>query len=363
MSFYQMMQLDPASNRKLRADASPETIRKLRLAMVARSALIVLFAIVFIGVMSTWFGAENSSMAVSIFCILLASRFVGFGYRISDSLLCMGLSFFLLLTGPVLALLPHELFWALAIDFVSLLAIIVMTCENPGLGNGGLYTFAYIFLSGNPVRGDAFMQRAWLTVLGFALCGFVLWHNHRDQNRDRTFVSILRGFSLRSYKCQWQLRLAFGVSLLLALFSTLDMTRFMWAGFACGSLLADVEVESHIHEKLRDRLLGAVIGSVAFWLIWSVLPVNLEPLLGPVGGMCLGLCAEYRHKTMLNCFGALSLAAGMYGLQGAVLLRIIMTLLGILFAILFFYVYDHFVMTAFVPEKSRLAPYRDDPER
>ncbi len=119
-----------------------------------------------------------------------------------------------------------------------------------------------------------------LTVLGFALCGFVLWHNHRDQNRDRTFVSILRGFSLRSYKCQWQLRLAFGVSLLLALFSTLDMTRFMWAGFACGSLLADVEVESHIHEKLRDRLLGAVIGSVAFWLIWSVLPVNLEPLLG-----------------------------------------------------------------------------------
>ena len=53
----------------------------------------------------------------------------------------------------------------------------------------------------------------------------------------------------------------------------------------------------------------------------------------------------------------------MYGLQGAVLLRIIMTLLGILFAILFFYVYDHFVMTAFVPEKSRLAPYRDDPER
>ena len=62
MSFYQMMQLDPASNRKLRADAAPETVRKLRLAMVARSALIVLFAIVFIGVMSTWFGAENSSM-------------------------------------------------------------------------------------------------------------------------------------------------------------------------------------------------------------------------------------------------------------------------------------------------------------
>ena len=85
MSFYQMMQLDPASNRKLRADAAPETVRKLRLAMVARSALIVLFAIVFIGVMSTWFGAENSSMAVSIFCILLASRFVGFGYRIPCS--------------------------------------------------------------------------------------------------------------------------------------------------------------------------------------------------------------------------------------------------------------------------------------
>ncbi|WP_297567646.1 FUSC family protein [uncultured Faecalibaculum sp.] len=346
ISFYQLIQLDPSMIRRMMGQTEDrEERRRLRIAMITRSALIVVFAILFIGLMTSLFDAENSSMAVSIFCILLASRFVGFGYRISDSLFSMALCFLVLLAGPVLAVMIPGFFWTLLVNFGCLCLIVLMTCENPEMGNGGLYTFAYIFLSGNPVQGEAFLNRFYMTLLGFALCGLVLWRNHAGQNRERTFVSILKGYSLRNPKYQWQLRLTLGVTLLLSLFSTLGLTRYMWAGFACGSLLSDVEVENRIHEKLRDRVIGAAAGSALFYVIWSLLPASFIPLLGPVGGLCLGLCTEYRHKTMLNCFGALSLAAGMYGLKGAVWLRIVMTLLGVLFALVFFWLFDHFILS------------------
>ena len=57
--------------------------------------------------------------------------------------------------------------------------------------------------------------------------------------------------------------------------------------------------------------------------------------MGPLGGLCLGFCTDYRYKTAMNCFGALSLGTGLYGLTGAVLLRITDTLLGVLFGLVF----------------------------
>lgn len=37
----------------------------------------------------------------------------------------------------------------------------------------------------------------------------------------------------------------------------------------------------------------------------------------------------------MNCFGALMLGTGIYGLQGAVILRIVDTLLGVAFGLVF----------------------------
>ena len=51
--------------------------------------------------------------------------------------------------------------------------------------------------------------------------------------------------------------------------------------------------------------------------------------------MCLGFCTDYRYKTAMNCLGALMLGAGIYGIQGAVVLRIADTLLGVTFGLAF----------------------------
>lgn len=58
-------------------------------------------------------------------------------------------------------------------------------------------------------------------------------------------------------------------------------------------------------------------------------------LMGPLGGLCLGFCTDYRYKTAMNCFGALMLGTGIYGLQEAVLLRMGDTLLGVTFGLVF----------------------------
>lgn len=344
MTFYDLIQLDPNAIRaRIQKTDDPKEIRRMRIAVVVRSVLIVLFAILFISLMNAWFGAYNSSMAVSIFCVLLAVRFVGYGYNIYDSLLSMAIVFALLVICPVAAYNAGFLM-KLILYIGSLLIIMILTTQQPQMGNGGLYTFSFVFLAQNPVYGQQLLQRAELAALGFVICGIVLWRNHRKQFVDVRLRDIWKEVRLSSQKFQWQQRLALGVGLLLSIFSMTHVERFMWIGFACGSLLSDYNVENNVHEKFKDRLIGAVIGSLAFYLLYQIIPAKFYPFFGPIGGVCLGLCTDYKHKTMLNCFGALMMAAGMFGLKSVVLMRMGYTLLGIIFALAFFYLYDHFLM-------------------
>ena len=102
----------------------------------------------------------------------------------------------------------------------------------------------------------------------------------------------------------------------------------MWMGFACASLLSEYPYSSSTTTRFWQRIIGAIAGSGVFYLLYLILPTSLHPLMGPLGGLCLGFCVDYRYKTAMNCFGALMLAAGIYGIQGAVILRIADTILG-----------------------------------
>lgn len=331
MGFYDALQLDPAVLKpRIRAVATVQERRKFQLALVLRSVLIVAFAIGFIAPLSTLFGQENSPMAMALFCILLGIRFVDMGCCIKDSLINLATSFFLLLLGPVLASLVNP-FLALPIHFISFFLILLMTCDRPEMGNGGLYGFAYVFLSGNPVTGEQFWKRFGLTVVGYLLCGSILYFKHRHKNTQVRFSQIVRSFDLTSDKSRWQLRFALGVSLILTLGSALSLERFMWAGFACGSMLSGYPYTVDVRERFWHRMLGVVLGSSMFYVMYLVLPPSLHSLLGPIGGLCLGFCTDYRYKTAINCFGALMMATALYGVQGAVLLRILNNLLGVTF--------------------------------
>ncbi len=348
MRFYDALQLDPSClKQKIRAAEQPKERRKLTAAMAARSVLIVLFAIVMISPVSKVFGPENSAMAVAMFCILLGLRFVDFGYCIGDSLLNLALVFLLLLLAPPAA--AHaNLLLAAVIHCSAFFSILFMTSFRPEMGNAGIYTFAYIYLSGNPVTGPLLWKRALLTLVGYVLCAAILFAKHRGKNQAVRFRDMAAQFRLADKKTQWQIQLALGVGVLLALGSFLNWQRMMWAAFACGSILGCYTAEApEAKERFSQRMAGTVAGSLIFFLIYRLVPEALRPLLGPLGGLCLGFCTDYRYKTASNCLGALLMATGLYGLGGSVFLRVLNNFLGAAFGYVFLVLYQKGMNTRF----------------
>ncbi len=343
MRFYDMLQLDPTVLKpKIKAAETAQQRRRIQSAMVLRSFLIVAFAIAFIAPLSAIFGSENTPMAVVIFCALLGIRFVDFGYCITDSLRNLAIVFLLLFAAPVMASHLHPLL-GFFIDCGAFFTILLMCCDKPEMGNGGIYSFAYVFLSGNPVEGELLFSRFLLTLLGFLLCGGILFMKHRHKNTEVRFLHIASKFDWLREESRWQVRMALGTSCMLCLGRFIGLERFMWAGFACASLLCSYPTTVDVKERFRDRIVGVLTGSLLFAVIYSLVPTSMRTLLGPIGGFCLGFCTQYRYKTVMNCFGALMLAAGLYGIEGAVLLRVFDNIVGVVFGYGFLFLFQYLV--------------------
>ena len=348
VKFYDALQLDPAIlKRKIAACSTRREKAWYWTVMAVRSVLIVAFAILFISALSGLFGSDNTPMAVALFCIMLGIRFVNFEYCIGDSLVTLALALAILVAAPCAAVIPAPLL--IPMHAVAFFALLYITTQRPELGNGGLYSFAYVYLTGNPVAGEALARRALLALVGYLICGAILFAKHRRQHKTVRFHHVVRRFDLANIVHLWQLRMALGVALVLTAGQVFGVERFMWMGFACASLLSEYPYSGNAASRFFQRIVGALAGSLAFFVLYSITPAGLHSLLGPLGGLCLGFCTNYRYKTAMNCFGALMLGAGIYGIQGAVVLRIVDTVLGVAFGLVFAAVFHRLVAVRFLP--------------
>lgn len=343
MTFYNALQMDPAvlKSKITQCDTLAEK-GFYGSAMALRSLLIVAFAVVFISGFARLFGQDNTPLAVALFCILLGIRFVNFEYCIGDSLVTLAAALAILLFTPT-AVAAAPPYLAIPLHFVSFFLLLYITSQRPELGNGGLYSFAYVYLTGNPVFDEALARRTMMAVAGYLLCAVILYRKHRHAHGDIRFHHVLQRFDLRNIVHLWQFRMALGVSLVLTAGRFFGVERFMWMGFACASLLCEYPYSDSVTTRFWQRIVGVFAGSGAYFLIYHIVPVSFHFLLGPLGGLCLGFCTDYRYKTAFNCFGALMLATGIYGLGNAVVLRITDTILGVLFALVFTFLFQKLV--------------------
>ena len=341
MKFYDALQMDPAILKRSIALCSTKREKAYYwTAMAVRSVLIVAFAVVFISLLSGLFGADNTPLAVALFCMMLGIRFVNFEYCVGDSLAALAAVLAILVLAPCWAAVLPPIF-LIPLHFTAFFALLYMTVQRPEMGNGGLYSFAYIYLTGNPVTGEALTRRGLMALVGYFICGALLLLKHRHQHSTTRFHHIVRRFDLSSPVYLWQLRMALGVSLAMTAGQVFGVERFMWMGFACASLLSEYPYSGNTVVRFRQRMVGVVAGCCAFFLLYQATPDSFHSLMGPLGGLCLGFCTDYRYKTAMNCFGALMLGAGIYGLQGAVILRIADTFLGAAFALIFTAAFHH----------------------
>ena len=343
--------MDPSVLKKRIAQC--ETVREKTFywtAIAIRSALIVAFAVVFISLLSGLFGQENTPLAVALFCIMLGIRFVNFEYCIKDSLITLAIALGILVFVPsIVGIAPPIVI--VFIHFVGFFAVLYITTQRPELGNGGLYSFAYVYLTGNPVYGASLGKRTLLAVVGYAICGLILWAKHRNSHETVRFHHLILKFNIKNPVNLWQLRMALGVSLILAVGQIFEIPRFMWMGFAGASLLSEYPYSSNTKPRFWQRILGALAGSGLFFIVYQITPGSFHSLMGPLGGLCLGFCTDYRYKTAMNCFGALMLATNIYGIQAAVFLRIADTILGVCLGAIFAAIFHKLIEKKYSNEK------------
>ncbi|MBC5726696.1 FUSC family protein [Agathobaculum sp. NSJ-28] len=338
MNFYQAMQLDVSvCKEKIRTAATKSEKHKFVAALIIKDVLCVLFAIAFISVLNFFFGNENSSAAVVIFCILLMVRFVDFGYRIKGSMINFFVVFVLLTFSPCIAQSVNPVI-GFCINFLSIGFIVISACHEPLYGSAGLYLFAYMFLYGNPVEGRLLGLRTLEMLIGVLICGAVFYINHRKKHYDKSFFQIVKDFSLSTSLGRWQFQVILGLSLGILVGELLQVDRVMWVGCACLTVLT--QYGERPNKRAFQRLGGVVAGSLLFGIVYQLLPPAAQPSLGIYSGLLLGLCAAYHWKTLLNCFGALLMATSIFGLKSAIILRIANNIIGCCFGVFFYYAYN-----------------------
>lgn len=331
MSTYRYMQYNPGLLRQQIRLNQGKHKWHLIAALFLRDAALLGFAILYIGLFVSWFGASASYVGVASFCMLLSIRFVDYGMNVYWSILALTIVLTLtLLNSWLLPLLPPLL--GFVVNGTSLLLILRLTTLNPAYGNGGLYVFSYLLITGTPGNVIDLQQRAIAFVATLIICGLVLFHQHRHKNKTTSLWQVVTNGQLSDSIGRWQLRLALGVSTAILVGQLLQLDRTMWIGFACMSSL--LPQKQQVVSRAATRFLGVVAGSIAFWVLLQTVPENWVFLLAPVAGFGLGLTTNYLLASMFNSFGALSIAITLFGEQSAVMLRIFNNGLGISCALL-----------------------------
>ncbi|MFD1672638.1 FUSC family protein [Agrilactobacillus yilanensis] len=338
MSLYQALQLSPlVLKQHLKHAKNYKETAYIYGVLTLRSTLLIAFAILFIAGLNYYFDEANSSVAVSLFCILLGIRFVPYGYNIKHSLGAMTFSFILMAASSYINSLKQPLLYFF-INLIFLLLILILTADEPIMGNAGIYVFSYLFISNTPVNGHLMHLRLLELGLGLIICGTIMVAKHRQKDPQRQVQTLFQNFTLKDAKCRWQVRLALGVSLGLFLGQLWHLPRVVWLGYACMSVLLPNSDE--IRGRVWLRIGGVICGSLLFGLIYKQLPSALTLLIGPMAGFLIGYTATYFLTTVLNCFGGLMLATTIYGVDHSILFRIQNNFIGAVFAAAFCLIFN-----------------------
>lgn len=125
----------------------------------------------------------------------------------------------------------------------------------------------------------------------------------------------------------------------------------MWAGIAAMSAI--LPFMEDMQYRVRKRIVGNIAGVICFTALYFLLPPSIYAYIGIIGGIGVGLSAQYGWQAVFNTFGALAIAAESYGLKGAVSLRVIQNVFGVVFALVFCAVFYRIMsVKASVKEKA-----------
>ena len=211
--------------------------------------------------------------------------------------------------------------------------MILFGCHNPFMFNQSTLVLSYLLLYGYDVTGKSYQMRLVGMALGAALTCFVFYRNHKNRTYKRTLKDLIQEFDISSSRTKWQLCQIICVPVVICIVELCSMPRAMWAGIAAMSAI--LPFMEDMQYRVHKRIVGNIAGAICFTMLYFLLPSSIYTYIGILGGIGVGLSAQYGWQAVFNTFGALAIATESYGLKGAISLRVIQNVFGAVFAFVF----------------------------
>ena len=221
---------------------------------------------------------------------------------------------------------------AFFVNVVCIMLLMILGCHNVIMYNHSTFVLGYLLLLGYDVTGKEYTFRVIGLLVGMVICMIVFYKNQRNRAYRRTFLDLFREFDLKSARSRWYVKLTLIVSSAMLFMNLLGLPRAMWAGIACMSVCLPF-TEDCIPRSVSRGMFN-VVGCLLFIVLYLVLPKSMYPYIGMIGGIGVGYSAGYPWQTAFNTFGALSIAAGIFGMPAAVALRIGANVLGAAYTVI-----------------------------
>ncbi|WP_461881925.1 FUSC family protein [Fusicatenibacter sp.] len=344
MTFYQELQLNQAGSKNLlkKSETRKEKLYHM-LVYLVKIAVTMVFCFSFVTVFSIVFGSENSIVGVVVLLCLMVFRNADLGIHTGQSTILLTLFFVIMTVCPHLAnqLSPIP---GMLINIAALAVLILFGCHNPFMFNQSTLVLGYLLLYGYDVTGKSYQMRLIGMAFGAALTCLVFYRNHKNRIYKRNLKDLIGEFDLESSRTKWQLCQIICVPIVLCIAELCNMPRAMWAGIAAMSAI--LPFMEDMRYRVRKRIVGNIAGVICFIALYFLLPSSIYAYIGILGGIGVGLSAKYGWQAVFNTFGALAIATESYGLKGAVSLRLIQNVFGVVFAFVFCAVFYRFMLSA-----------------
>ena len=332
MTFYQELQLSSTGSKQLiKNTKDPGEKRRHILIYNFKVYLVMAFCVAVVSVYSKITGNENSVAGVTVLLAVLVLRQADFGIRTTHGLLSIAGIFGILMAGPRIAnsVSPIPAFF---VNTVCILLLMILGCHNVIMYNHSTFVLGYLLLFGYDVTGKSYIFRVEGLLVGMILCMIIFYKNQKNRPYRRTFRDLFREFNLHSARGRWYLKLTLIVSSSMLIMSLLGLPRAMWAGIACMSVC--LPFTDDCIARSGKRWAFNIVGCALFIILYLLLPESMYPYIGMIGGIGVGYSAGYAWQTAFNTFGALSIAAGLFGMPAAVALRIGANIFGSVYTVI-----------------------------
>ena len=307
MTFYQELQLNQAGSKNLlkKSETTKEKMYHI-LVYLIKIAVTMVFCFLFVTVFSILFGNENSIVGVVVLLCLMVFRNADLGIHTGQSTMLLAMFF------VIMVVCPH-----LANQLSPVLGMLL-----------NIAALAVLLLYGYDVTGTSYQMRLAGMILGAVLTCFVFYRNHKNRTFKRNLKDLIQEFDITSSRTKWQLCQIICVPIVLCIAELMS------------AILPFVE---DMQYRVRKRIVGNIVGVICFTVLYFLLPSSIYAYIGILGGIGVGFSAQYGWQAVFNTFGALAIAAESYGLKGAVSLRVIQNVFGVVFALAFCAVFYWFM--------------------